>query len=122
MKIEKAHESLHAAEICFAEKLYNSTANRAYYAIFQAAIVALAHIGIHSKAGQWSHEGLRATFGTELTRARKIYPNSLVRYLADSLSIRNQADYEDVAISTQQARQVLNWAREFLTTIEQGMV
>ncbi len=49
MRIEKAHESLKAAELCFAEKLYNSTANRAYYAMFQAAIVALETVGLRPK-------------------------------------------------------------------------
>jgi uncharacterized protein (UPF0332 family) len=29
MQIEKAKESLQAAELCYADKLYNSTANRA---------------------------------------------------------------------------------------------
>lgn len=42
MRLEKAQESLRAAELCFAEKMDNSTANRAYYAMFQAAIFALA--------------------------------------------------------------------------------
>jgi uncharacterized protein (UPF0332 family) len=41
MMLEKALESLRAAELCFQEKMYNSTANRAYYAMFQAAVFAL---------------------------------------------------------------------------------
>jgi len=40
MEIAKAEESLKAAELCYAQGLDNSSANRAYYAMFQAAQVA----------------------------------------------------------------------------------
>jgi uncharacterized protein (UPF0332 family) len=58
MLIEKAQESLRAAELCYTEKLYNSTANRAYYAMFQATVVALERVGVRPKGEQWSHENL----------------------------------------------------------------
>lgn len=41
MEIAKAEESLEAAALCYSQGLYNSSANRAYYAIFQASQVAL---------------------------------------------------------------------------------
>ena len=66
MLIEKAQESLRAAELCYTAKLYNATANRAYYAMFQAALVALKRAGITPKGEQWSHEGLQAAFAKEL--------------------------------------------------------
>ena len=72
MNIEKAHESLNAADLCFQNLMYNSTANRAYYAMFQAAIVALKQTGITPQGEQWSHEGVQAMFALELTRQRKI--------------------------------------------------
>jgi uncharacterized protein (UPF0332 family) len=40
--LTKARENLQAAEQAFSEGLYNASANRAYYAAFQAAIAALA--------------------------------------------------------------------------------
>ena len=46
MEIAKAEESLKAAELCYAQGLYNSSANRAYYAMFQAAQVALVQVPI----------------------------------------------------------------------------
>lgn len=39
--LEKARESLAGAESEFSNERYNNCANRAYYAVFQAAIVAL---------------------------------------------------------------------------------
>ena len=41
MEIAKAEESLKAADPCCAQGLYNSWASRPYYAMFQAAQVAL---------------------------------------------------------------------------------
>ncbi len=107
MQIEKAQESLRAAELCFNEKLYNSTANRAYYAMFQAAVVALAQVGIQPKGEGWSHDGLRGTFARELIQQRKLYKKELATFLSDGLWIRNRADYNDQIISAQQAQRML---------------
>jgi uncharacterized protein (UPF0332 family) len=120
MHIEKAQESLRAAELCYNEKLYNSTASRAYYAMFQAAVVALEQAGLRPKGKQWSHEQLRSTFATELTRKRKLYPNHFVTFLSEALEIRHQADYRTVDVSEKQARQLLKWAREIIRTIKGG--
>ena len=117
MLIEKAHESLRAAELCFGEKLYNSTANRAYYAMFQAAVVALETIGFRPKGKEWSHEGVQATFAMELTHRRKLYSSSLVVDLLDILSIRNQADYKERNVSKEDARDALNAARHFVEAV-----
>ena len=69
MDIGKAEESLTAAELCYAQGCYNAAANRAYYAMFQAAQVALETAGFLRP--EWSHAGLHATFANELTRRRK---------------------------------------------------
>jgi uncharacterized protein (UPF0332 family) len=117
MLFEKAQESLSAAELCFKEKLYNSTANRAYYAMFQAAIVALEKTGIRSQGEQWSHDRLQATFAGELTRNRKIFPRTMARDLHDVCSIRNQADYKERTISKQDAVDALKAARNFIDEV-----
>jgi uncharacterized protein (UPF0332 family) len=103
MQIEKAQESLRAAELCYQEKLYNSAANRAYYAMFQAAMVGLLQSGVRPRSGEWTHEQLRGTFAVELTHHRKIYPSRFVTYLADAWHLRNQADYTEKIVSTRQA-------------------
>lgn len=117
MYIEKARESLRSAQICFDDRLYNSTVNRAYYAMFQAAIVALERIGVRPKGKEWSHEGVQAAFAEELTRRRKIYPRYMVRDLLDVLSIRNQADYKERNVSKQDASDSLDAAQHFVTTV-----
>jgi hypothetical protein len=46
----KAEESLRGAESEFAQGRYNNAANRCYYACFQAAVAALHHANIVSRA------------------------------------------------------------------------
>ena len=118
MQMAKAQETLRAAEVCFGETLYNSTANRAYYAMFQAAVVALERAGIQPKGEGWSHEGLRGVFSRELIQQRKLYRKELATFLSDGLWIRNRADYEDKAISEPQANRMLRWARAWLAALE----
>lgn len=118
MQIEKAQESLRAAEVCFGEKLYNSTANRAYYAMFQAAVVALERAGIQSKGEQWSHENLQAVFATELIHRRKLYPRTMSSFLPNGMRLRHQADYYEYSVSEKRAREILQWAQEFLRLVE----
>ncbi len=120
MPIEKAQESLRAAELCFGELLYNSTANRAYYAMFQAAVVALARAGVLPTGEGWSHDGLRSTVARVLIQQRKLYKKELATFLAEGLWIRNRADYRDQMISEQQARRMVQRACAWLAAVERG--
>jgi uncharacterized protein (UPF0332 family) len=58
MDIARAQESLQVAELCLHTGLVNSAVSRAYYAMFQAAQVALEQEGIRRPA--WSHPSLQA--------------------------------------------------------------
>lgn len=58
VNLARAQESLKAADLCLREGFVNSAASRAYYAIFQAAQVALEISGVTRT--EWSHPGLQA--------------------------------------------------------------
>lgn len=73
--LKKAQDNLNLAKHCLEQGLYDASANRAYYAAFQAAIAALAHAGIVNKKND--HKWVQATFAGELINRRKVYPNSL---------------------------------------------
>jgi uncharacterized protein (UPF0332 family) len=102
MEIAKAEESLKAAELCYAQGLYNSSANRAYYAMFQAAQVALETAGFLRP--EWSHAGLHATFANELTRRRKHFSPVLARDLSIVQELRHTADYRNHDLSANRRR------------------
>lgn len=117
MDLRKAKESLRAAELCFEQGLYPSCANRCYYAMFQAAVVALGHVGFRREA--WSHPALQAMFANELVHRRKLCPGTFSGYLNKGLWWRNTADYRQADISRKLAEQMLAWARAFVSTIEE---
>ena len=75
--LEKAEECLLTAETEFLNARYNSCANRAYYACFQAAIAALLEAGIRASGPQWSHEFVPGQFVGMLINRRKLYPGQL---------------------------------------------
>jgi uncharacterized protein (UPF0332 family) len=112
--LTKAQENLTAAALLFEHELYNASANRAYYATFQAAIAALANIGIHTNR---SHEATQAQFASKLIKRRKVYPSHLKSYLMDLQKVRDFADYKEYSISKKEAGRQLKKATEFVSMI-----
>jgi len=119
MDLDRAQESLRAAELCLREGYANSAASRAYYAMFQAAQIALQYIG--SGRTVWSHTGLQAAFATECIHRRKIYPATFRNYLAFSLEIRQEADYGHAGVSQKAAQRLLQRALAFVSAVEEAI-
>jgi uncharacterized protein (UPF0332 family) len=119
MEMAQAEESLNAAELCYAQGFYNSSTNRAYYAMFQAAQVALETAGFMRP--EWSHAGLHATFANELTRRRKQFAPVLARDLPIVQELRHTADYRNHHLSARQAARALSKAREFVQAIKRSV-
>lgn len=117
MDLDRARESLRAAELCLQEGYANSAANRAYYAMFQAAQVALEHVG--SGRAVWSHASLQAAFVTECIHRRKIYSAALREHLSIGLRIRQAADYGHVGVSQNIAHRLLQRASVFVSAVEE---
>lgn len=116
--LAKAKENLAVAKWSYENDHYNASANRAYYAAFQAAIAALANVGI-IKNHRVSHGALQSLFVTELTRQRKIYPSRLKSYLPDLQRVRDDADYKLQSVSKKKASLQLKQAKEFVEQITQ---
>ena len=119
--LAKAMESLASAQTDFTAARYNSCANRAYYACFQAAVVALLSAGIQpaNPRGEWSHEFVQSHFNGLLINRRKLYPALLRRILRDTMEVREKADYTFFSVSERVARRVLRQAQEFVQTVQE---
>jgi len=117
MHLNRAQESLNAARLCLDEDLVNSAASRAYYAMFQAAQVALGTAGF--ARAEWSHPGLQAAFTTELIQRRKIYPAVFRDYLSSGLGVRQAADYGRAGVSKKIAYRVVRRAASFVSTVQE---
>ena len=113
--MDKAKENLAAAEICFENRLYNASANRAYYAAYHAAISALADRGI--KKEKLDHKWVQAEFSGRLIKRSKVYPAKVKSFLMDMQNIRNDADYEMHKVGKNAARKQLAMAREIIILV-----
>ena len=117
---EKALENLDSAASELTNRRYNASANRSYYAVFQAAIVALMREGVRPPGPQWSHAFVQARFAGQLVTKRKAYPSVLRDTLPRLEELRVHADYETIHVSQTQAQRALRRAREFIDAIARG--
>ena len=117
--LAKAAESLASAESDFAAGRYNSCANRAYYACFQAAIIALLREGIgpSPRDRQWRHAAVQAQFAEQLVRRRKLFPAALAEALGRLVILRGTADYQPDSITGAQAARAPERAGDFVTAV-----
>ncbi|MFN3420154.1 MAG: HEPN domain-containing protein [Armatimonadota bacterium] len=115
--MERAEEFLKVAEMALEQECYNGCASNAYYAMFWAAIAALAHQGIRQT--EWSHGGLREIFSRELIVKRQIYPSKFGEWLKDSYNLRVRANYRLQGASAKWSRRILEHAREFVNTVKE---
>lgn len=99
------------------QNLVNSAASRAYYAMFQAAQVALEAEGFARL--EWTHRGVHATFNQQLIHQKKLYPRVFLSYLTFSLTVRQAADYGEVGTSVKIAKRQVRRARVFIETVEE---
>ena len=115
----KAYENLRVAQLCFDNGFYNACANRAYYAMYQAAIAILIANGFPPTQKHIDHGWVQSVFARELINRKKIFPGKFRRYLFDSQIIRNDADYDEASINQKTAKRQLNRCREFVDSIRQ---
>ncbi len=121
--LDKAEESLAGAESEFANSRYNNTANRAYYACFQAAIHALIQAGIEppGKKDQWGHDFVQAQFSGQLINSRKLYSRDLGQAIIQNYRLRQTADYARDPVTEVRAARSVRRAEQFVNAVKQGV-
>jgi uncharacterized protein (UPF0332 family) len=112
----KAKENLRIALLSFEQECYNACANRAYFAVFQAAVAALLHNGI--TRGRYDHKWVQSEFNEKMIKRRKVYPGRIKPYLMEMQTIRNIADYEHHTVSKKDAADQLLKAQEMIGLTE----
>lgn len=117
--LTKARESLTSAEADLAAGRYNSVANRAYYAAFQATVAALVQMGVHARGNDWSHRFVMDRFSVTLVKRRKLLPSRYKGVLDDLFDVRVNADYATVNVSRRLARLGAKTAREIVDAVEE---
>ena len=117
--LEKAKESLNSAESELANRRYNCSANRAYYACFQAAIAVLIPRGLVPRE-HWNHQLVQSRFAGDLVARRKHYPSQLADIFNRLMLLRHDADYKATMVSHKQATRAIRDAQQFVTTVLKG--
>ena len=116
--LEKAQESVAGARAELNVHRYSNSANRSYYAVFQAAIHAILTDSIRSpRPDDWDHGSVQNQFNGILINRRRRYSPDLRPVLGDNYKVRVQADYTTNAVSETQAVRALRRAERFVETM-----
>jgi len=116
--LRKARESLASAEADLRSGRFNSAANRAYYAAFQAAVAALMDHGIRPRGASWDHKFVISEFSGKLIRRRKVVSGRLTGTLDILLQRRLRADYRAAGLSRREARDSTRKAGQFVQELD----
>ena len=116
--LSKAEANLAAAGRDFEHGGCDPCVSRAYFAAFHAALAALLALTDFQRQGDsWKHGFVASEFVSRLVHRRKIFPNLLTDTLDNLRLWRHQADYTDLRMSRNRARQNLTTARAFVERI-----
>ncbi len=117
--LAQAEESLLGAISELEQGRYNKSANRAYYACFQAAIAALLHARLALRGGQsaWGHAFVQAECVGRLIHQRQPYPERLRQVLARHLTLRHVADDGPETVTYLHASLAVHRTRDFLAVM-----
>ena len=117
-QLELADEALRAAELLLENGHLKAAANRAYYAMFYAAMAALMRSGGDLPR---THGGVTNQFGLRYVRTG-IIDSELAGTLQDVYELRRQSDYELYAyFSEDEIRQAVQNARAFVDEVKRAL-
>jgi uncharacterized protein (UPF0332 family) len=113
--LSKAQECLAGAESELVNRRFHNATNRAYYAAYNAAIVALIRAGLFTP--RWPHDQVHALFAGQLIMRRKLYSGDMRRVLSDLMVERTRADYGLERVSRSVAQDAVRKANLFLNRV-----
>ncbi len=114
--VQKARIFLEDAHLCSNHERYDSSANRAYYAMFRAAIALIEQYGYLRPS--WNHGRLKGALVRRMVEERSILTSDEVEALEAAYALRMQANYENRLVLPQEAQEILGAADRFVAKIE----
>jgi uncharacterized protein (UPF0332 family) len=115
----KAERNLASANMLFDAGHYDDAMNRAYYAVFHAAISILAQHGIRNDSNP--HEWVQAQFSAELINRRKVFRSDFANVLPELQRARHDADYKENSVSKANVERHIRKATLFCTTVQEKL-
>jgi uncharacterized protein (UPF0332 family) len=119
--LRKARESLASAKADLRARRYNSAANRAYYAAFQAAVAALIFYRVRSGDTDWQHRFVSEEFSGKLIRRRKEFNSFLRSALPELFEVRIKADYRSNDVSKRDATLSVGRANDMVAAVAKNI-
>ena len=112
--IDKAKDSVGAAQTLIRDGYYDFAASRAYYAMFYIAEALLMQLGESYN----KHSAVISAFGRAYAKTG-IMDSNFHRWLIDAQDFRNIGDYGvEAHVSRDDANSVCDWASEFIDQAE----
>jgi len=117
-RMERAYQTLNTAQLLREQNTDTaSIVNRAYYAMFYAALALLATIGEETS----KHSGVMALFDRHFIKTG-VLPKEMGKFLHTAFDVRQTGDYEDrPEISQAMAEQILEFAVKFVKSVEEKL-
>lgn len=116
----KAIDTLKAARILFEAECNDSCISRCYYSMFQFSVAVLNKYGIKPpNEAEYKHAWVQAAVAKVLIKRRGLLPAKLASYLPETLSIREEADYEPIEVSKKRTKRTLAKASEFIEKLQE---
>ncbi len=114
-RLSKAEQYLKDAQRTLKLEMYDTSANRSYYAIFHAARAVLALDGLDFK----KHSGVISNFQMRYIKTG-IFDKQLSNILKSAFSLRTESDYEDFyVISKAEVEQQVKEAETFYSAVKE---
>ncbi|MGN0988233.1 MAG: HEPN domain-containing protein [Otoolea sp.] len=114
-RLSKAKQYLEDAKKTLAMEMYDTAANRSYYAIFHAARAVLALDGLDFK----KHSGVISNFQMKYIKTG-IFDKQLSNIIKSAFSLRTESDYEDFyVISKADVESQVREAEIFFQTVSE---
>ncbi len=112
--LNKAAESIGAANVLLADGYFDFAASRAYYAMFYAVEALMLDLDLSFS----KHSAIIAAFGKEFVKTG-MFDSRFHRYILNAFDLRNTGDYGIIhAVSAENASQTIAEAGELLAEIE----
>ena len=117
-RIERAKETLEDARSLFRQNgSPASIVNRAYYAMFYAALAMISTVGAQTK----THNGVMALFDQHFIKT-KLVPKEMGQFLRRVFEMRQTGDYEvEAELTKENVLEALDYAEKFIPFIEEEL-
>jgi uncharacterized protein (UPF0332 family) len=114
---DKALELAEEARLLLQAERYNGAASRAYYAMFNAGRALLVEKHGVSLEAVKRHATIYRLFSTHFVATGQ-FDADLAKALARASDVRKTADYEETAVTANQAKRICDAMDQFLTMAE----